>query len=87
MCGLPVVAPAVGDLPDIVEEGANGHLVAGREAEAFAGPLLALVSDEDARRRAAAAAVAKARRYAVEEAARLWDPLLDEVGREKESVA
>ncbi|MFN8092273.1 MAG: glycosyltransferase [Vicinamibacteria bacterium] len=87
MCGLPVVAPAVGDLPDIVEEGVNGHLVAGREAEAFARPLLALVSDEDARRRASAAAVAKAGRYAVPEAARLWDPLLDEVGRAKEGVA
>ena len=87
MCGLPVVAPAVGDLPDIVEEGVNGHLVAGREAEAFARPLLALVSDEDARRRASAAAVAKAGRYAVPEAARLWDPLLDEVGRAKKGVA
>jgi len=80
MCGLPVVAPAVGDLSDLVEEGVNGHLVAGRGAEDFARPLLELISDEETRRRAGAAAVAKAKRYAVADAARLWDPLLDEVG-------
>jgi glycosyltransferase involved in cell wall biosynthesis len=81
MCGLPVIAPAVGDLADLVQEGVNGHLVRERDAEAFARPLLALLGDEAARRRAGAAARAGARRFAVEEAALLWGPLLEDVGR------
>lgn len=79
MCGLPVVAPAVGDLPDLVEEGVNGHLVREREAEAFVQPLLELLQDEERRRGAGAAALAKARRYTVADASRLWDGLLEQV--------
>jgi glycosyltransferase involved in cell wall biosynthesis len=79
MCGLPVVAPAVGDLAELVEDGTNGHLVRGREPEAFAEPLLRLLTDEAWRRRAGGAASARADRYTVENASRLWDSLLAEM--------
>jgi L-malate glycosyltransferase len=85
MCGLPVVAPAVGDLPDLVEEGVTGHLVREREVAALAGPMLALLQDEECRRRAGAAALAKARRYTVENASHLWDRLLREVQTEEDA--
>ena len=78
MCGLPVVAPAVGDLTDLVEDGVNGHLVRGREPEAFASPVLELLGDEGRLRRASRHAREAAQRYTVDEAARRWDDLLAE---------
>lgn len=78
MCGLPVVAPAVGDLPDLVEEGVTGHLVTGREPEAFALAMLALLQDEERLRSASLAARRIAGRYTIAEASRRWDTLLAE---------
>jgi glycosyltransferase involved in cell wall biosynthesis len=78
MCGLPVVAPAVGDLADLVEEGVSGHLVRGREPEAFARPMLELLGDGERLLRASRHAHVAALRYTVDEAARRWDHLLSE---------
>lgn len=48
--GLPVVAPAVGGIGEIIEDGVDGFLVTGRDPEAFAAPLLRL-QDAALRRR------------------------------------
>jgi glycosyltransferase involved in cell wall biosynthesis len=43
--GLPVVATAVGGVPEIIEEGVNGFLVAPRDPAALADRILRIVSD------------------------------------------
>jgi glycosyltransferase involved in cell wall biosynthesis len=76
LCGLPVVVPRVGDLADLVEDGVNGYLVRGRTPEAFAAPLLELLSDEDRRRGFGQAARRAAERYEVGATTRSWDAIL-----------
>jgi glycosyltransferase involved in cell wall biosynthesis len=48
--GLPVLATRVGALPEIVEDGATGRLVAPEDADALADAILALAADPAARR-------------------------------------
>jgi glycosyltransferase involved in cell wall biosynthesis len=51
--GIPIVATAVGGIPDVVENGVTGRLVPGRDPEAFANALLeALDHPEQAAERA-----------------------------------
>jgi glycosyltransferase involved in cell wall biosynthesis len=76
MCGLPVVAPAVGDLSDVVEDGLNGHLVRSREPEAFAKQIAELLRDEERFAQASRRAREAGLRYTLVEAARRWDALL-----------
>lgn len=54
--GLPVVAPRVGGLVEIVEDGRNGYLIDGRNPEDFAEKCLLLSKDHSLRRRLAQAA-------------------------------
>ena len=75
LCGLPAVVSDVGDLPELVEHGVNGYLVAERTPEAFAGPLAELLSDAARLARFSQAARAAALRYDVRETARRWDDL------------
>jgi glycosyltransferase involved in cell wall biosynthesis len=49
--GVPVVATAVGGVPEVVEDRVNGRLVPGRDPEALAGALLEALRDPEARRR------------------------------------
>lgn len=49
-CGIPVVSAAVGGIPEIVEHGQHGYLVAGRDPGVFAGHCLSLLHDEPRRR-------------------------------------
>lgn len=49
-CGLPVIATSVGDLPEIVEQGATGALVAPEEEDLFAVKLLELIANRAALR-------------------------------------
>ena len=67
--GLPVVATAVGGVPDLVEEGVHGHLAAMDDAAALADATTALLADP-ARRRALGVA-GRARVLARHGAARL----------------
>jgi glycosyltransferase involved in cell wall biosynthesis len=59
-CGTPVVATAVGGIPEEIEDGATGRLVPPRDPEAMAAALEGLLSDPgrlaDMSRRAAASA-------------------------------
>jgi glycosyltransferase involved in cell wall biosynthesis len=54
--GLPVVAPRVGGLEEIVTDGSQGCLVDGRDPEAYAERCLWLFKDAELRRRMGAAA-------------------------------
>jgi N-acetyl-alpha-D-glucosaminyl L-malate synthase BshA len=59
-CGVPVVASAVGGLPEVVRDGETGLLVPPADPGALAGGCLALLDDEARRRAFAAAARADA---------------------------
>jgi glycosyltransferase involved in cell wall biosynthesis len=76
LCGLPAVVADVGDLRDLVEDGVNGYLVTDGTPEAFAGPLLELLTDEPRRARMAAGARHAAERYEVASAVRSWNAIL-----------
>ena len=47
---LPVVAPAVGGMPEIIEHGRNGYLISERSVGAFSRTLTELIAGEDIRR-------------------------------------
>ncbi|ORJ63404.1 hypothetical protein B5V00_00630 [Geothermobacter hydrogeniphilus] len=54
--GLPVIAPAVGGIPEIIEDGVEGFLVAERSPKKYAEKCLLLIRDSRLRRRMGAAA-------------------------------
>lgn len=65
--GLPVIATAVGAVPELVEHGASGLLVPPRDAQALALAIEAMLADPGKRERMARTALARAeRRYSVE---------------------
>ena len=49
--GLPVVVTRVGGLPEVVEDGGSGLLVAPEDPAGLAGALIALAGDHDRRGR------------------------------------
>lgn len=61
--GLPVVATAVGGIPEVITDGANGRLVAPDDGAAFAAAVAAFVDDAGLRARVAAANRQKARQF------------------------
>jgi glycosyltransferase involved in cell wall biosynthesis len=75
-CGLPVVAPRVGDLADLVTEGVNGHLIGDRRPESFAAAMTELTADEIRWRAASSEARRSAARYTIPEAVARWDVAL-----------
>ena len=58
--GLPVVATAVGGVPEILEEGVTGRMVPPRNPQAMAQAMLQILSDEELRRRLGTAARSRA---------------------------
>lgn len=54
--GLPVVSTAISGIPELVDSGRSGFLVAPRDSEALADALALLASDDDLRRRMGSAA-------------------------------
>jgi glycosyltransferase involved in cell wall biosynthesis len=61
-CGTPVVATAVGGIPEQVEEGVTGFLVPPGDAEAMAAAVVALLADEALRKRFGENAAQEARK-------------------------
>lgn len=76
LCGLPAVVSDVGDLAEVVEDGVSGYLVRGRSPDAFASPILALLTDPDRLARFSAAARRSAERFDTDAIARRWDEVL-----------
>ncbi|MGY6502646.1 MAG: glycosyltransferase [Acidimicrobiales bacterium] len=62
-CGTPVVAAGVGGLRTLVEDGATGFLVEGRDPADYAAHVRAVLSDPALAHRLAATGVARARTY------------------------
>ena len=75
--GVPVVATAVGGVPDVVEDGATGRLVPGRDPEALARALLDALDRPDERRQWAERARASVRDFSVD---RMVERTLEEYG-------
>jgi len=71
-CGKPVVASRIGGLPIIVEDGASGFLVPPSDAEALAGKIRLLISNEELRERMGAAARKRAERFE-------WDRIIRDI--------
>jgi glycosyltransferase involved in cell wall biosynthesis len=61
-CGVPVVAAAVGGIPEQIEEGGTGFLVSAGDRGAMAQGIVTLLSDEPLRRRLGAQAEQTAKR-------------------------
>jgi glycosyltransferase involved in cell wall biosynthesis len=64
--GTPVVATAVGGVPEIVQDGLNGLLVPPEQPPALAAALRRLLGDDELRDRLAAAAPGSVERFAPE---------------------
>jgi glycosyltransferase involved in cell wall biosynthesis len=60
-CGKPIVATAAGGIPEVVVDGETGFLVAPRDHEGMARAIVALLKDEDLRRRMGEAGRTRAR--------------------------
>jgi len=64
--GVPIVATAVGGIPDVVEDGRTGRLVPGRDPEALARALIEALDHPDLARSWAEAARASVRAFSAE---------------------
>jgi glycosyltransferase involved in cell wall biosynthesis len=76
--GTPVIATAVGGVPEVVSDGANGLLVPPGDADALAGAIGRLVEDEALRSRLSAAAAPSVEPYAAD---RLYARVEEELAR------
>ena len=64
--GTPVIASAVGGVPEVVRDGENGLLVPAGDADALAAAIRRLLGDDDLRARLAAAAAPSVESYSAE---------------------
>ncbi len=74
-CGVPPVATAVGGNPEAVEDGISGFLTPPSDYPSFLGALKKILFDSVLRRRMAAAAVIRARRFSLDEMVRQTEEL------------
>lgn len=79
--GLPVVATAVGGVPELVEDGVTGALVPPGETAAFARSLARLANDPEARRRMSGRARGRAARFSVRTMIDGYSALFERVAR------
>ncbi len=76
MCGLPAVVSDVGDLGDLVADGANGYLVPPGDVEAFSSAIAAVLGDEERWSRFSLAARMDAQRLTVDNVSARWARVL-----------
>lgn len=75
-CEVPVIASAVGGLPEVVTEGVTGHLRDPDDVDGMAAAALALLADDAARRAMGRAAAADVRaRFRMEEVVPMYEEL------------
>lgn len=83
--GTPLVATRVGGLPDIVEDGVSGLLVAPRDPAALGDAIASVLEDADLRARLSDGALERSREFTIERAAErfaaLYESLLAESRR------
>jgi glycosyltransferase involved in cell wall biosynthesis len=72
MCELPAIVPDVGDLRDLVDDGANGFVVADPSERAFADAIVKILSDPERYRRFRVAARARSASYMPQQITALW---------------
>lgn len=77
--GAPVVATAVGGVPDVIEHDRTGLLVPRRDKDALAAALVGLLSDPERRAAMAAAARQTLRRYTIDAIAGRFADLYDAI--------
>jgi glycosyltransferase involved in cell wall biosynthesis len=77
--GLPIVATAVGGIPEAVREGVEGLLVPPREPQLLADAIETLVRDPSRRRAMGKAAAERGRRYDIAEAVRRTEQIYRDV--------
>jgi glycosyltransferase involved in cell wall biosynthesis len=53
-CGLPVIAPSVGGIPDMIDDGVNGILVRPDDLTELANAISSILDNESLRRKLAA---------------------------------
>ena len=81
-CGVPVVAPAVGGIPELVSDGETGLLARPNDLESLVAALERLLRDGELRGRLGAAARQRAQekfsvRHQVDSLLALWSEVLD----------
>lgn len=82
--GLPVVATAVGGVPELVEEGVSGFLTPNEDADAFTNALQRLVDNAELRRRMGEAALRHAReKFDIRHTVRAYEALYEEILQRK----
>jgi glycosyltransferase involved in cell wall biosynthesis len=77
--GLPVVATAVGGVPEVVEHGREGLLVPPGRPDEIAAALLAVLTDHELRRTMAAAAARRGTALSIDEAVRRTEDVYHEL--------
>jgi glycosyltransferase involved in cell wall biosynthesis len=77
--GLPVVATAVGGVPEVVEHGCEGLLVPPGRPSEMAAALLAVLTDHELRRTMAAAAARRGAALSIDEAVRRTEDVYHEL--------
>lgn len=76
MCGLPVIAPNVGDVADLLENGVTGYLVAEHSPLAFARYFVKLLTNPGQLAKFSESAVSTTVRYKIKNASRIWNNVL-----------
>lgn len=76
-CGIPIAATTAGGIPEVVEDGATGLLVAPRHPEGMATNLIRLIDNKDLRLRLAAEGRARVSRFGLTRMANEMEKIYD----------